>query len=999
MDDNNTQRLVSVTGVLLVVATVVWGLLGLSGGVGSSRPSEPASITFPSTGDQTISARLWQDPFEVWQDTTNGITVASGSPAQRTPIRQLSEQFVQDGRSILFLGVLLEGDPFPEDAEVRRRLRYAVELALLNSNSAPEDRSHVGLAVCKLEEKDTNSAAVPTPVVFESFSPSGHLRTSQIVVLWLRENDFAPNPQARFRQLSTNLSLGTCSNRTLCLIGPRSSDTLRAMALQSHSYSQQTRTPPIGHLKIYSPEATAPDSMLIEGLADTSERTDLIRCIRTNFGDNVEFKNWIALDNQLAKVLVQELGNRLRNGRSKKSSVNYLVVVSEGDTFYGRSFPTLISHEVALDRGSNNLLNAQLLFFRYLRGLEGIKPASIKEVKEAKLPSTLEETATAVLQKRSAASEERKAEGEAQKDYALRLSMMLKERDIALRLAGEGRIAAVGLAGNDVYDKLVLLRALRSQLPEAIFFTTDLDARLWSGREELAYTRNLLVASAYDTKPDPGEAHAPFRDVYQMAVYQACRGALHEYLAETSICPELEPKLFEIGRHGPVSLGTRGHQKGSAAGSWKGLLALTVTVPAVLFLLSAYLRGGFYRPDAKMLGGRALQDEGKMPWGALFLVFGFIIVTLCGIAAAYTIARYSDEEPWSLSDGISIWPTEIIRLLSVEFGVLVLILATFRLRDHVGSLGKEFFNQATMTPIALNSIWIGRWKPTKTGVKNKVDAWTLFAQFLYLGRQKHRFVRVVFSVLAYAAIVVLATWKIGTFPGRLCIRGEWSWWADTILLAGVVLLFLLILFYALDAAYLTNTLLRYLSNQYDSVHWPQDLTKQWANKKGICQDHLESWLAVRFAALKTRETGSFMAWPFVMLLFVLISRFQCFENWTWPPLLTCILSINFAMAAACWWLVRKAAHNVRKDAIEGLDKVSGEIQTSGGSAIQVDNTDWTEVPVETYLTRLKDLRKEIDDEKRGAFARWIQDPTLVALFLPTGVTGILSVFLYFILNR
>ena len=43
-----------------------------------------------------------------------------------------------------------------------------------------------------------------------------------------------------------------------------------------------------------------------------------------------------------------------------------------------------------------------------------------------------------------------------------------------------GMVAAVGIVGSDTYDKLVLLQALRPMLPEAIFFTTDLDANLLS---------------------------------------------------------------------------------------------------------------------------------------------------------------------------------------------------------------------------------------------------------------------------------------------------------------------------------------------------------------------------------------------------------------------------------------------------------------------------------------------------------------------------------------
>ena len=50
--------------------------------------------------------------------------------------------------------------------------------------------------------------------------------------------------------------------------------------------------------------------------------------------------------------------------------------------------------------------------------------------------------------------------------------------------------------GSDVYDKLLILKALKKGLPGAIFFTTDLDAR-YSLPSEFQETKNLIVASPF----------------------------------------------------------------------------------------------------------------------------------------------------------------------------------------------------------------------------------------------------------------------------------------------------------------------------------------------------------------------------------------------------------------------------------------------------------------------------------------------------------------------
>jgi hypothetical protein len=120
-----------------------------------------------------------------------------------------------------------------------------------------------------------------------------------------------------------------------------------------------------------------------------------------------------------------------------------------------------------------------------------------------------------------------------------------------------GRLKAVGLLGSDVYDKLELLKALRPGLPEAVFFTNNLDARL-GHPDEWSETHNLIVVSARGLSlendqnvPSP-ESHEvpPFRDSAQTALFEATLEAM-------GYMPPIpkSPLIFEIGRNGPKRLG------------------------------------------------------------------------------------------------------------------------------------------------------------------------------------------------------------------------------------------------------------------------------------------------------------------------------------------------------------------------------------------------------------------------------------------------------------
>lgn len=139
--------------------------------------------------------------------------------------------------------------------------------------------------------------------------------------------------------------------------------------------------------------------------------------------------------------------------------------------------------------------------------------------------------------------------GQAQFDYIRRLGKNInKEED-------GGVIRAIGVLGSDIYDKLLILRALRGKFPNAIFFTNDLDARLFH-ETELPWTRNLIVASSYGLKLSPmfQKDIPPFRNVYQSSLFVATLQALGDIDDNNIDLNRVRPRIFEIGSRGPYDL-------------------------------------------------------------------------------------------------------------------------------------------------------------------------------------------------------------------------------------------------------------------------------------------------------------------------------------------------------------------------------------------------------------------------------------------------------------
>ena len=110
--------------------------------------------------------------------------------------------------------------------------------------------------------------------------------------------------------------------------------------------------------------------------------------------------------------------------------------------------------------------------YAYLRGLDGVVPRR-KETKASNSSEGEADTQAAGQGKRTteidtAANGER-ARGQGQFDYLRRLAHSIRAKDDELQQDGKGHIAAIGILGHDIYDKLLILQALRPEFPDTIF--------------------------------------------------------------------------------------------------------------------------------------------------------------------------------------------------------------------------------------------------------------------------------------------------------------------------------------------------------------------------------------------------------------------------------------------------------------------------------------------------------------------------------------------------
>ena len=202
-----------------------------------------------------------------------------------------------------------------------------------------------------------------------------------------------------------------------------------------------------------------------------------------------------------------------------------LVLISEWDSEYARALSRNLSEGFSARCKVAGDPSPPVRWFTYLRGLDGMLPDIDKSSANAPRKDDSGKSKDLRAQLEDAPPEH--AEGRSQYDYLRRLGDEIARLDGDDSRFAENGVKAIGIVGSDVYDKLLILQALRSRFKDKIFFTTDLDAR-YLHADQKEWARNLVVASNFDLSLRPAlqQSTLPFRDGYQTATYLAALMAL-----------------------------------------------------------------------------------------------------------------------------------------------------------------------------------------------------------------------------------------------------------------------------------------------------------------------------------------------------------------------------------------------------------------------------------------------------------------------------------------
>ncbi len=595
--------------------------------VGTRPPITEINIDDPGDKrNKTVDARLWQDPFAALGKSLDKSEKeqlrgqCKEHPSEELCVSPLARAGrAAEDQNMLILGVMMTDAPYAEDSEQRRRTRYAVLAGLERKGFAPEDARHLLYFVWIQDNKQ------PLIVPYERFK--NHNLGKSIIVLWLKEDTFmnedtfinkVPDrgkPVEKVAELNRFLfhgspfsarnqrTSGSLDSNWFVVLGPSSSRVLHEMVkdlalCRSGGSGCSERIANIADrhdnkkFRFYSYSANASDELLLTDQVPAQQEEEPCREVKANKSTlsiksafleaGVLIERPLSTDRWLSQTMACELKKRLVFNEliHNKITERNVVLISEWDTLYAQFLVRDMKSQLlqVFESGDNKFrLNIEVL--TYLRGLDGQLPARKKKDTEnpedntdkpampTALQDTKENSAASFFNTQATYDRSDRPVGQGQFDYLRRISDHLRYLDNEIRLKMDGaRIDAIGILGSDVFDKLLILRALRTEFPEAQFFTTGFD-EAFTMRSERPWTRNLIVSSSFGPKLSPryqGQI-PPFRDARQTQAFLATQLAIDDVMLATAgekvrnewkkdaegLREEVAgPRIFEIERDG-----------------------------------------------------------------------------------------------------------------------------------------------------------------------------------------------------------------------------------------------------------------------------------------------------------------------------------------------------------------------------------------------------------------------------------------------------------------
>jgi hypothetical protein len=514
---------------------------------------------------------------------------------------------------------------------------------------------------------------------------------------------------------------------------------------------------------------------------------------------------------------------------------------------------------------------------------------------------------------------------------------------------------------------------------------------------------------------------------------------------------QCQPRLFEIGRHRAFDLSlsadpthrnmcdpypvtasnscgsidrlpdcvsvhptaSRLYSEPNAFASRISLIALTVGVIALALAMGAWQRIWAWAAGAAEVS-RDKWWQVRTTQLLIMVVAGIVLLVLITwwlpdmlIAASRFLTQDVNGTPITLFEGVSSWPTELIRLVALLLSIGLVLRGWKKLHanlDHVSKIMHwEQERRALIAEVAAEYHHWTWWQqilqmlsfrgtshgagPVNPATGLRPEAEEFWRKYIYQGRTAARLCRIVMAALLY---LVFAGTVVAIFPfAPSPFRGALAKNIDVALILCAVLSMAFLIFFVVDATVLCYQFLRAISRHKAAVpgqqprgsdaplttRWPQKTLAYFADKLQIDQRYVDPWITIDVIGLRTKSVSRLIYYPYVIISLVIIARHPVFDNWPMPLALMIILGVGLLIVTACALMLRSAAERARRRAIWQL--TNDLIRLKRGDKDADSRT----------AGQIEVLIGQIGKYDSGSFASYREQPLLRAVMLPLGSFG------------
>ena len=868
-----------------------------------------------------------------------------------------------NAKSLHVLAIMVPGGPYAEDKERRLRIRYAVISALTESLYTPQDPEHIEfvefketcnavlqeLRTIKLLTKDTQ-AFNETGIELRKKIHFCHMGAfmpyewfinndfNKILVLWLDNSGFTnfPSPLNTIGFLKKELNIKE-TNSHFSIIGPDGSDALNVMYrevtdLKDTAYhSEKLFYTELENNYIYTPTATVENDRLYGKYNSQDTKRDWLnkRIVRT-ISTQDKLANTVLCELALRGVIPYPIPYAIENINFKKEceglsgfvlpksnnhKPHHIALIGERDTFYSQKLTESLLDAIGSLSDKVSTIN-WVHTFHYLRGLDGITSEHFSAQEENK--NRINESQTIKPDSHKTKESVERPVGPSQFDYLRNLAEQIKQLDN--QYAYEGGIKAIGITGSDTYDKLLILQALRHKFPGALFFTTDLDARLFYPTE-IRWTRNLLVASPFGLKLSDNlqKTTPPFRDNYQTSIYLSILLAIHcnEGLKHCGESAQVianswteKPRMFEIGNHNAIDLS---HNAENSFHPEPENAKASVLMKNPLMHARSIEYGPIKLNDAPqfaflIIGTISLvilfQLAAPKRYHINIRVFAFVFIMLIGFYSFILLKMDLGSEPVSFSNGISSWPAAGMRLLAICLVIIFLfkIYSQIKKNDQYITdtyLPKENKAETTKTKetrdswllywidnLNLSFFWIDNWRKTESN--ESIEFTVLWHEYSACRRWFYFVPRILILILLYFICIHVLGLTNPILQPNIPFRGELNLDFSQGIIYSAAFVFFILIFVIVDISHLTSHFVGLLKE--GKINFDKQLIENYGQKSNLPEAAVKDKILTNIIYKTTKTINGLIYYPFIFLFMFILARNSYFDNWQGSRLAELIIS-------------------------------------------------------------------------------------------------------------